>query len=115
MKLDPAVLDPHAIAQLRELGDGDDSVLLEILEAFLVDAGAQVAAMEAAREAGDAGALERVAHTLKSTAATVGATLLASLCRELEELARTRCLERAPERVARVHAELRSVEASLRS
>jgi HPt (histidine-containing phosphotransfer) domain-containing protein len=52
-----------------------------------------VAEIEAAVADGDAGALVRPAHTLKSSSATVGAQGLAALARDLEVAGRSGSLD----------------------
>ena len=44
-----------------------------------------LAEMLAAATAGDAAAIVRPAHTLKSNSATLGATRLAQICRQIEQ------------------------------
>jgi HPt (histidine-containing phosphotransfer) domain-containing protein len=62
--------------------------MAELIEELAVDGQAQLAAMRDAVAAGDAAALARAAHTLKSTAASFGATALTERCRALEAAAR---------------------------
>jgi PAS domain S-box-containing protein len=61
---------------LLELLGGDAMILNEIVKVFLEDAPRQIEAMEAAGGAGDATTLRRLAHTMKGSAGTVGATSL---------------------------------------
>ena len=51
-----SVLDPDRIAMLRELDDGDGTLLPTIVDQYERDAAAQVAAMRAALDAADASA-----------------------------------------------------------
>ena len=60
----------------------------ELVQAFLEDAPAQIAQMQSALGGHDAESFRRAAHTLKSNAATFGATDLSGLARELEMLGR---------------------------
>lgn len=60
----------------------------ELIQAFLEDAPAQIAQMQSALGGHDAESFRRAAHTLKSNAATFGATDLSGLARELEMLGR---------------------------
>ena len=89
---DGDVLDPAALAQLRETA-GDASLMRELIDAFLQNAPRLVGEL-----AGDeADEVRRAAHTLKSNARTFGATDLADLCQRLEERARTGELDGAGE------------------
>jgi signal transduction histidine kinase/CheY-like chemotaxis protein/HPt (histidine-containing phosphotransfer) domain-containing protein len=84
----PPALDAKTFAALKELsGDDDPSFLCGIIEQFVQDAMAQLDALRVAA-AGDAEALERAAHSLKSSSAYIGALSMAELCRELQALGR---------------------------
>lgn len=83
------VLDHEAIDRLRELGGEDQPELVhELIALFLSDAQQRLEDMRRALGSGDLDAIARSAHTLKSSSGSVGAVLLADLCREVEELAR---------------------------
>ena len=60
----------------------------ELVDAYVSDSAEQVAGIEAALAAGDADALVRPAHTLKSSSATLGAMELSATARTLEMAAR---------------------------
>lgn len=65
----------------------------ELVQAFLEDAPTQITQMQSALTGQDAESFRRAAHTLKSNAATFGATDLSGLARELEMLGREKNLE----------------------
>ena len=82
-------LDPRALQVLRELDPGGKSgLMLRVLRAF--DSSMQRLLQEyaRARAAGDVTVLRRVAHTLKSSGANVGATHLSQLCADIEDMVR---------------------------
>ena len=81
-------LDQAVLAGLRDSVGGDDAFVADLVETYLADGADQVAAIEAALNAGDAAALVRPAHTLKSASYTVGAMRLGDLARTLEQGAR---------------------------
>ncbi len=84
-----AVIDMQVIAGLRELGGEDEpGLLVEIVALYLVDAPRRLHEIDQALASGDLKALERAAHTLKSSSQNVGATGMAQLCKRMEELAR---------------------------
>lgn len=84
-----AILDPNAIRELRALAeDGDVTLLKDVLGTYLRDAATYAREIRAAVAEADAKKLDRSAHTLKSTSATVGAMELAAICKELELLGR---------------------------
>ena len=79
------VLDPVALARLRELDPKGENQLLErVLKAFQTSAARLMPQLQAAREANDRTTVRLVAHTLKSSSASIGATMLSQLCSELE-------------------------------
>ena len=82
-------LDSASIDALLDLAGGDLDFVDEIADTYIADAPTQVGAISAAADAGDNAALVAPAHTLKSSSASVGATRLSELARELEAAART--------------------------
>lgn len=92
------VVDMKVIESLRELGGDDDPGLVtELIALFLDDAPKRLAEIETALATGDSKLLERAAHTLKSSAANVGAAGLSKLCGEMEERVRSRDLAPLPQ------------------
>jgi HPt (histidine-containing phosphotransfer) domain-containing protein len=106
-------LDRAALDNLLDITGGDPEFLDELIDTFLSDAEAQLAAMRQAIADGDETALLRPAHSLKSNSTNVGATALAELCREIEADARAGGVPDAEARVSRVAAELAGVRAAL--
>jgi HPt (histidine-containing phosphotransfer) domain-containing protein len=108
-ELDHAVeagLDERALAQLRSLDpDGRHGVLPRVLAAFetsLLRLQAQLVALTAST---DSKAIGDIAHTLKSSSASVGALGLARLCAEAERAARAGEVERLDGAMAGLRAE----------
>ncbi len=110
-KSEGADLDPSALETLRDLG-GDEFVG-EIIETFMTETPGLVGQMRTASEGGDTVALRRAAHTLKSNAATFGATDLEEMCRNLEEEATQGDLDQAREHADRIEQELARVHTAL--
>ena len=81
-------LDIEALDGLRASVEGDTAFVIELIDAFLADSALQLTAIESAVAAGDADALIRPAHTLKSASATLGATRLSATARTLETAGR---------------------------
>jgi HPt (histidine-containing phosphotransfer) domain-containing protein len=78
-------LDPKSLARLRELDpDGRHGVLSRVLGAFESSLSRMLAQLLAQREQGDPGIVAGVAHTLRSSAASVGALQLSQTCAEVE-------------------------------
>jgi CheY-like chemotaxis protein/HPt (histidine-containing phosphotransfer) domain-containing protein len=90
----------------------------ELAQLFLADTPQRIAALRAAIEAQDSLAFAKVTHALCGSSASIGATLLAALCRELEirarngivaDVARMQSVEREYARIEdKLHALMRS-------
>jgi CheY-like chemotaxis protein/HPt (histidine-containing phosphotransfer) domain-containing protein len=90
-----SLVDWDVLARLQADLGGDEAIVIEVLEMFLADAPQQLDRMRQALAAAAAHDLLHVAHTLKSTSASVGALALAACCRAIEELARDGALGQA--------------------
>jgi HPt (histidine-containing phosphotransfer) domain-containing protein len=82
------VLDAAVLAELRQSTGDDDEFLRELGDAYVSEGREHLDAILAAAAAGDAGAMLRPAHTLKSSSASLGAMRLSAIARRLEEAAR---------------------------
>jgi CheY-like chemotaxis protein len=103
-------IDPAAMANLRELDDGRDDLLREVIGLFLEETPPRLDTLAAAVGAGDTESLWRAAHALRSGAANLGATRVVRLCDMVEKRGRAGALEG----VAELAAELRqAVDAAL--
>ncbi len=93
---DDAVLDPAVIESLKELGGEDDPDLFsELVQLFLEDTPVRIRKLCDALNESDARAIEQAAHALKSSAANLGATQLATVFMQIEAAGRERDLGRA--------------------
>ena len=82
-------LDPEALARLTELDPKGENQLLErVLRAFQTSAARLMPQLEAARLSGDRATVRLVAHTLKSSSASIGALELSQVCAQVEGLIR---------------------------
>ena len=106
-----ASLDPGALETLKEIG-GDDFVD-DLIDVFIADSPDLVTTLRQSIEEGDAPALRRTAHTLKSNGATFGASAFSELCRDLEECARSGRLDGAAVLAERVETELGRLHTTL--
>lgn len=83
------LLDAQALARLRELDPKGESRLLErVLEVFRQSLVRSQPQLEEAAIDPDLEAVRHIAHTLKSSSASVGALALSRRCAEVEQLAR---------------------------
>ena len=81
----PSVLDAAALARLTELDPKGESRLLErVMQAFQSSLARLRPQLEAARRDGDRAAIRMVVHTVKSSSASIGATLVSQLCGQIE-------------------------------
>jgi CheY-like chemotaxis protein len=110
---DNGIIERGVLVRLLESVGGDREFLDEVLATYCQDAPVQIAALQSAQAVGDADALRRAAHSLKSTSASVGAVRLAAACKELETLAKAGELAQAATRIARIEAEYAAAEAAL--
>ncbi len=79
------MLDPGALARLTELDPAGENRLLErVLHAFQASVARLRPQLDAGRASGDLAAIRLVAHTLKSSSASIGATGLSQLCGQIE-------------------------------
>jgi polar amino acid transport system substrate-binding protein len=91
--LEPLVLDVgKAIA-----GMGGEDTYLTVLEKFISNQGQTVQSIQGVLAAGDRRTAERLAHTLKGIAATVGAGTLSESARQLEDAIRGENTEKYPQ------------------
>jgi two-component system, sensor histidine kinase and response regulator len=86
---------------------GQPKVLHKIIGLYLTSSQAQVTQLRQALQGQDYDAIRVLAHTLKSSSATLGAHRLAALAKELEEACRTDHGERAEGLIALIEGEHR--------
>src|SRR5258708_2811897 len=85
-----APLEPADFDRAEAIGrvGGDAQLLRELGEVFLGELPAWLAGLEQALHAGDAGTVQRLAHTIKGAVGTFGATRAAQAAQRLEQLGR---------------------------
>jgi HPt (histidine-containing phosphotransfer) domain-containing protein len=110
---EPNAIDRATYDALVEMVGGDRAFIDDLIDTYLADAVKQLADLDAAIAAGDASALTRPAHSMKSSSLNVGALELARLGRELEAQGREGQIAGAEERVAQAHRLFESVRTSL--
>jgi signal transduction histidine kinase/CheY-like chemotaxis protein/HPt (histidine-containing phosphotransfer) domain-containing protein len=108
-----AALEPGALDNLLESTGGDAEFVATLLETFADDAPAALRELRAGLDAADGDVVRRAAHTLKSNAATFGASALAELCAELEAQARDGELADGEARLGAIEAAYAAVEPEL--
>ncbi|WP_052360818.1 response regulator [Geminisphaera colitermitum] len=109
--LQPAI-DPEQFAQLRTLQDADNPEFVnDIIRLFLSEAPRLATSLHAARDESDLGAIAANAHSLKGSAANLGARALQAASDRLELAARD--LSDTPRRAGAVASALALVDAEL--
>ncbi len=78
------LLDTAVVDELRDSLGGDTAFVTELVETYLAEAPGQIDEIVTAAARGDAEALVRPAHTLKSSSASLGAARLSQVAREIE-------------------------------
>jgi signal transduction histidine kinase/DNA-binding response OmpR family regulator/HPt (histidine-containing phosphotransfer) domain-containing protein len=82
-------INPRALDAIRGLPGGKGAIMVDkVIRAYLADTPGRFAQVRDAVRSGDAEALRKSAHGLKSSSANVGAERLAAQCKALEALGR---------------------------
>ena len=93
------VLDRSVVDELRDSVGGDEEFIADLVSTYVSEGSGHFAAMQAAADAGDAAAIVRPAHTLKSSSAALGAMRLSAIAREIEMAGRDGTTDGLSERV----------------
>ena len=105
------VLDAACMAELRALDpDGKAQLVKRVLATYQTSLAKLVGQLREARADGTWDQVSRVAHTLKSSSASIGALALSTLCAEIERLLRAGDSAGADALLDRFHAEVARVE-----
>ena len=110
---DPDMIDRAVVDALLESFGGDMEFLGEMLDAFFEDSPRQLEAARAGLAVGDAEAVRRAAHSLKSNCANFGALALSAKCKDLEMLAKSGSLEGGAGLLTQITAGYEQVHAAL--
>ena len=107
------VLDQKALKNLLEVLGGEFGYLVELIDSFLEDAPKLLGELEGYIQDGNLEGTRRIAHSLKSNAADMGATALHQLCKELESKTRDGEMDSAAGLFAQISKEFPKVVAAL--
>ena len=109
-----AAIDATVIQAFRvEAGENAAEFLAQLIDCYLEESPRYLQTIEAAVANGHAQAVGRIAHTLKSSSAALGATKITSICQELEAISSSGATEVMVEKVSQLMVELKRVEAAL--
>lgn len=104
------ILDADALQRLRDLDPkGKNNLLERVLAAFETSAIRLSQQLAEARGGNNMDGVRLVAHTLKSSSASIGALALSRLCAEIEAQVRTGALSGIDDRLDAMDRELRAV------
>jgi two-component system, sensor histidine kinase and response regulator len=108
-------LDPEALRRLRDLDPTGAGKLMErVASAFDASAARLLPQLLTAQATGDAEGVRHVAHTLKSSAASIGAVKLSRMCADMELLAKQGRIDGTDGMVGALSTELGAVLAVLK-
>ncbi|MGK7933939.1 MAG: response regulator [Microcystaceae cyanobacterium] len=98
--LEYPILDLKTLQFVKENLCGEDlKLLIEMIECYYQESEKQINCLTEALEGQDTTTLHRIAHSLKSSSASLGAMQLSQQCKQLETLTHTGDLSTAPDTV----------------
>lgn len=106
------VIDKTTFDELKQMA-GDDFIN-ELIDTFLEDAPRMIAEMKSAHASNNAETFRRAAHSMKSNAATFGASQLAMLAKELEMLGKENKLHETGDKLKALDEAYESVRNELK-
>ncbi len=110
----PSTIDQKALDNIRSLQkEGDPPVLDKIVNIYLSNSPKLIQTLREAVTEPDATAMQKAAHSLKSSSANMGAMTLSSLCKELEMMGRNNSTENAGKILSEIESEYERVRVAL--
>ena len=112
------IIDDIALQEIYRIGDFNSGVnprdfLIETIDDYLADTRQFLQDIQIASSKSDFKKLRRLAHTLSSTSATLGANQFADLCDKLEMMFINEIHEGIKEQIAKIEAEFENVKIAL--
>jgi len=108
------VINRHALDNIRALNkERGDALVQKVVAAYVDDTPSLLQTLRCAIAQVDCGNLRKVAHSLKSSSANVGAESLAQMCKEMEALGRSATTEGATAILIDMEHEFQAVRHSL--
>lgn len=105
------VIDQTTFDELKQMS-GEDFIN-ELIDTFLEDAPKMIAEIKSALASNNADTFRRASHSMKSNAATFGASQLSALAKELETLGKENKLNETGDRLKSLEEAYASVRAEL--
>lgn len=110
MGIDP-IIDSTTFTNLKELMGAD--FVVELIDTYTLETGDLLGKLRQALEAGDAATFGRLAHSIKSSSASLGALNFSGQARELEMLGKAGNLSEAGPKVEGLEADFLQVKGCL--
>jgi len=111
----PSAIDPDSIKELRLLNEDRTSDIVEELGTiFLKSTPGRIDSIQSAFNNKDFSTIRDISHTLKTSAAIIGAHQLFTYCQKIEELATTSHLFQIKKYIDLITSEYTQVETELR-
>ena len=108
------VINAKALENIRTLSrQGGDALVQKVIAAYVGDTPQHLRTLRTAVGLDDADTVRRVAHSLKSASANVGAETLARLCKDLEHMGRAASVTGAATLLTDMEEEFQAVRQSL--
>jgi signal transduction histidine kinase/CheY-like chemotaxis protein/HPt (histidine-containing phosphotransfer) domain-containing protein len=109
------VLDEQSLDRLRELDPTGENKLMErVVNAFETSVARLMPQLQEAMAGLQLAGIRHVAHTLKSSSASIGALELSRICADVEAMARQQQTDGMSGRVAQLQAEVETVRVALK-
>ena len=107
-------IDPKALDNIRALQrEGVPDIVSKVIHIYLKESLKFLQTLQDAVSAQDATALQKAAHSFKSSSANVGAVGLSELCREMEAMGRENNTDNAAPLLSNIQAKYKTVQAAL--
>jgi PAS domain S-box-containing protein len=106
-------IDTEILQELRDMLHGEAGAFAELINCYLTEAPKLIQNISVAITTQDAQAIWNTSHKLKSSSGSVGAVLLAQLCKQLEEQGRSNNLANSVEIGTQLCQEYERVKAAL--
>ncbi|MGB7445073.1 MAG: response regulator [Coleofasciculaceae cyanobacterium] len=108
------VINRQVLQDLREvMGEGAGECLASLIDIYLDETPSLLQKMAWAVTEQEPETIQQIAHTLKSSSASLGATTLSKLCTELESLGKSQTIIGATEIMGKIEAEYEKVKLAL--
>ncbi len=98
-------LDRRSLDKIKSLGPNGPKMLSAVISIYLNDSQVLIERLSESLNAGDAIEMAQAVHALKSSSANLGATSLAEMCRQVENIARNNSVQGCDSLIARIRLE----------